>query len=110
MSEISIHAVDVARGEPARGMRVRVYRTAPRRELIADDRIGENGSFPAVIGDLAAGSYEAVFSVGAFYRSAGADSGFLDEVPFAFVVAEGSEHYHLPFKFTPWGFSLFRGR
>jgi len=30
-------------------------------------------------------------------------------VPFRFTVSAPDQHYHLPFKFTPWGFSLFRG-
>jgi 5-hydroxyisourate hydrolase len=30
-------------------------------------------------------------------------------VPFRFTIADAAQHYHLPFKFTPWGFSLFRG-
>ena len=31
------------------------------------------------------------------------------DVPFRFLVRNVAEHYHLPFKFTAWGFSLFRG-
>jgi 5-hydroxyisourate hydrolase-like protein (transthyretin family) len=38
-----------------------------------------------------------------------ADPPFLDVVPFRFGIADASEHYHLPLKLTPWGFSLFRG-
>ena len=34
---------------------------------------------------------------------------FLDLVPFRFTIADAAQHFHLPFKFTPWGFSLFRG-
>ena len=32
---------------------------------------------------------------------------FLDTVPFRFRVGAG--HCHLPLKFTPWGYALFRG-
>jgi len=28
---------------------------------------------------------------------------------FRFGIDRVEEHFHLPFKFTPWGFSLFRG-
>ena len=34
---------------------------------------------------------------------------FLEVVPFRFGIADPLQHYHLPLKLTPWGFSLFRG-
>ena len=34
---------------------------------------------------------------------------FLDVVTYAFGIADPAQHYHLPFKLTPWGYSLFRG-
>ena len=36
-------------------------------------------------------------------------SRLLDVVPFRFVISRVEEHYHLPLKFTPFGYSLFRG-
>jgi 5-hydroxyisourate hydrolase len=30
-------------------------------------------------------------------------------MPFRFGIADPAQHYHLPLKVTPWGFSLFRG-
>ena len=60
----------------------------------------------------AVSGYEVVFEVGAFYRAQGADlpsPAFLEEVPYRFHIADAAQHYHLPFKFTDWGFSLFRG-
>ena len=61
---------------------------------------------------ITAGGYEAGFSVGAFYRAQGVevpDPAFLEEVVYRFHITEAAQHFHLPFKFTPWGFSLFRG-
>ena len=58
------------------------------------------------------GAYEVVFHVGDYFRATGAPTStppFLDLVPFRFTVADATQHYHLPFKFTPWGFSLSRG-
>ena len=34
---------------------------------------------------------------------------FLDAVTFHFGIADPAQHYHLPFKCTPWGYSCFRG-
>jgi 5-hydroxyisourate hydrolase len=61
---------------------------------------------------MAAGMYEAVFHVADWYRAQGVElpaPAFLDAVPFRFGIADPAQHYHLPLKVTPWGFSLFRG-
>ena len=58
------------------------------------------------------GVYEVEFEVGTFFRNAGVavpDPSFLDVAVFRFGIDRINEHFHLPFKFTPWGFSLFRG-
>jgi len=110
---ISIHAVDVAQGRPAQGLRVEVHALEPERRLVAEGRLGSNGllDHPIASGDgVAFGPYEAVFHIGAYLAAAGfRDAAFLNVVPFRFVVARPEEHYHLPLKFTPFGFSLFRG-
>ena len=61
---------------------------------------------------MAPGFYEAVFHVAEFYRDAGiAQAGvpFFDVVTYRFGVADPLQHYHLPMKLTPWGYSCFRG-
>lgn len=113
---ISIHCVDVARGRVAVGLRVALYRLDTDGPcLIAQGAVGAKGLFehPALMGtEVRAAGYEAVFEVGDFCRACGTDlpsPAFLEQVPYRFHIAEVSQHYHLPFKFTPWGFSLFRG-
>jgi 5-hydroxyisourate hydrolase len=116
---LSIHCVDVSSGRVASGLRVTVQRLGPDGEpsgpLLADGEIGANGvlQHPALMSDaITAGGYEVRFFVGDFYRHKGLTSdavGFLDVVPYRFHIAEVSQHFHLPFKFTAWGFSLFRG-
>lgn len=110
---ISIHCVDVARGKIAVGLAVALVRLdgVP----IANGRIRPNGVLDdaALCGDLViAGGYEVTFKVGDFYRASGVEipsPAFLEDVPYRFHIADVAQHYHLPFKFTPWGFSLFRG-
>jgi 5-hydroxyisourate hydrolase len=109
---ISIHGVDVARGMPAKGLRVELHRLSPDAALLADGTLAGNGALDhaTVRGDgIIAGEYEVRFHVGAWLKAQGATIGILDVVPFRFTVAAPEQHYHLPFKFTPWGFSLFRG-
>jgi len=116
---ISIHCVDVASGRLAVGLHVQVQRLdangLPQGEPLAEGRVGSNGllQHPALMSDaITAGGYEVRFAVGDFYRSQGmAPTGavFLEVVPYRFHIADPVQHYHLPFKFTAWGFSLFRG-
>jgi 5-hydroxyisourate hydrolase len=108
---ISVHAVDVARGRVADGMLVQIerLRSDGSRARIAEGRIGANGTLdhPVVGGEgVDEGTYEVLFHVGAFY---GETAPFLDIVPFRFTVGDAAPHYHLPIKFTPFGFSLYRG-
>jgi 5-hydroxyisourate hydrolase len=111
MPGVSIHAVDVSRGIVAQGMHVELYRRDAR---LAEGRIGANGLFehPALKQRFAADEYRAVFHVADYYRGAGVAlpaRPFLHVVRYDFGIAEPEQHYHLPFKCTPWGYSCFRG-
>jgi 5-hydroxyisourate hydrolase len=116
---ISIHCVDVASGRVATGLRVAVWRLGSDGELagapLAEGAIGSNGllQHAALMSEaITAGGYEVRFCVGDFYRARGSavpDPAFLEVVPYRFHIADTAQHYHLPFKFTAWGFSLFRG-
>lgn len=111
---ISIHAVDVANGIPAGGLGVRLY-FGEDRQLIAEGECLDGGllDHPGARGEgIKRGLYEVEFDVGKFYREKGVeipDPAFVDTVVFRFGIDEVEQHFHLPFKFTPWGFSLFRG-
>jgi len=112
---ISIHGVDVARGVPASGLLVGVERLGPARLAVAAGRLGANGllDHPIARGEgVEAGAYEVQFHIAEYLRASGYPAeqvGFLDVLPFRFVVTKVDEHYHLPLKFTPWGIMLFRG-
>lgn len=106
---ISIHAVDVASGRPAEGLRVEIWRVAPTRAKIAEGHLLANGTLdhPVAQGDgVEAGEYEVLFHLGEFFAG---DAGFLTVTPFRFAIVNVDEHFHLPMKFTRWGFALFRG-
>lgn len=109
---ISIHAVDISIGRVAAGLHVELLRLEPSPALVATGVIGPNGllDHASATGEgVVAGLYEVRFDLGGFFARAGRDAPFLDQVPFRFHVRNVAEHYHLPFKFTPYGFSLFRG-
>lgn len=116
MPGISIHVVDVSRGVVAHGMRV---------SLSSIDRDGAEALICA--GSIAAsglledkrmhttfgvGCYVARFEIAEFYQRSGVAvpaQPFLGTVCYTFGIDDPQQHYHLPFKCTPWGYSCFRG-
>ena len=111
MPGVSIHVVDVSRGVVAAGMRVELLRDG---RLIAGGKISAKGLLEerALDETIPAGSYDAVFHVAAWYREQGVNLPrvpFLDVVTYRFGISDPAQHFHLPFKCTPWGYSCFRG-
>jgi 5-hydroxyisourate hydrolase len=116
MPGVSVHVVDVSRGVPAAGMAVAFYAVdaGGRARLVTRGEIDARGLLvaPELDAAFAPGAYRAVFEVGNYYRAAGVplpSVPFLDRVSYDFGIADATQHYHLPFKCTPWGYSCFRG-
>lgn len=116
MPGLSIHVVDVSRGLLCEGMRVTVYalESIAEKKLICEGLTKRSGLLedPALAGSFAAGRYRAVFQVGDYFRRTHVVLPlvpFLDVVSFDFGVDDPQQHYHLPMKVTPWGYSCFRG-
>ena len=108
---VSIHVVDVSRGVVAHGMRVELRHDG---RAIAAGTISAKGLLaePALDATFAPGAYEALFHVAEWYRAQNVQLPtipFLDVVSYRFGIADPAQHYHLPFKCTPWGYSCFRG-
>ena len=112
---ISIHAVDVSRGVPAAGLAVRLLRADGDRQLVAQGICKAGGHFEHPVSSgvgVGRGLYQIEFDVAAYYRANQVtipSPAFLEVAVFRFGIDHVEEHFHLPFKFTPWGFSLFRG-
>ena len=116
MSGVSIHVVDVSRGRVAAGMDIAFYALGEGNQarLVADGKASPRGLLedPALNAAFPPGRYRAVFQVGAYYRAHAVplpEVPFLDVVTYDFGIADPGQHYHLPFKCTPWGYSCFRG-
>lgn len=117
MPGISIHVVDVTRGLPARGMLVQIHRMDEAgRHLVAGGAVGADGvvAHPVTTGaGVEPGPHDVELAAGDFYRALGVEVGapaFLEIATFRFTVVDTTEHYHLPVKLSPWGFSVWRGR
>jgi len=113
---LTTHVLDTARGLPAAGLEVVLYRLdgAERHELarMPTNADGRTDS-PILPQDrFCPGRYELVFAAGAYLRAtgqAGADPLFLDEVPIRFGMSDPDSHYHVPLLLSPFGFSTYRG-
>jgi 5-hydroxyisourate hydrolase len=112
---LTTHVLDTARGCPAEGLRIVLYRVAGKahRKIVemvtnADGRTDT----PILPHDqFRTGQYELVFFAGAYLRAsgqAGAEPLFLDDVPIRFGMAL-EDHYHVPLLLSPYGYSTYRG-
>ena len=115
MGRLTTHVLDTARGIPAGGVALELYRLRPGRELLAEAVTNADGRLDAPILEgeaFSAGIYELVFKAGAYFRAGDADlpePPFVDEVVLRFGIAEAGSHYHVPLLVSPWSYSTYRG-
>lgn len=110
---LSTHVLDTARGIPAGGVKIVLYRvTGNSHKKIAEAVTNADGRTerPLLAGKaFTAGLYELVFCVGDYLRAGGVAQLFLDEVPVRFGVSDAEAHYHVPLLLSPFGYSTYRG-
>ncbi|MCP5036288.1 MAG: hydroxyisourate hydrolase [Rhodobacteraceae bacterium] len=113
---LTTHVLDTARGAPAAGLRITLYRVeGASREILAESVTNADGRTDTPIlpkGDFAIGTYELVFFAGEYLRitgQAGETPLFLDEVPIRFGMSDPDAHYHVPLLLSPYGYSTYRG-
>jgi 5-hydroxyisourate hydrolase len=116
MGRLSTHVLDTARGKPAAGVRITLFRISGQsHRKVAEMVTNADGrtDSPMLEGAaLTAGSYELVFAAGDYLRASGqAGEGmlFLDEIPIRFGVPDAAAHYHVPLLISPFGYSTYRG-
>lgn len=107
---LSTHVLDVARGLPAAGIEVALYRLdGADRALVARAETDEEGRIGAPFGGtLKPGWYELLFAAGA-YLSRWKIESFYDEIPVRFLIDSSSARYHVPLLLAPYGYSTYRG-
>lgn len=112
---LTTHVLDTARGRPAQGMKILLYR------IEGDDRVpygmkvtNEDGRTDGPIlpeTEFRTGTYELEFHAGAWLDANGfpkENPRFLDIVPIRFGMSEPA-HYHVPLLVSPYGYSTYRG-
>lgn len=112
---LTTHVLDTARGCPAEGLKIDLYRIrGDMREHLRtlytnDDGRTDDQILPAA--EFATGIYELVFHAGSYLDAIGAapeTPRFLDTVPLRFGMSEEA-HYHVPLLLSPFGYSTYRG-
>ena len=117
---LTTHVLDTARGVPAAGVAIELYRlhgegNEERRERlvrVVTNADGRTDRPPLQGVDLRAGRYELVFLIGDYFRRTLpelAEPPFIDRVPVRFGVADPEAHYHVPLLASPWSYSTYRG-
>lgn len=113
---VTTHVLDAARGCPARGMVIELYRiSGETRALLRRVETNDDGRTDAPVipkGEVEAGVYELVFHAGDYLDQAGVATEspkFLDLIPIRFGVADTAAHYHVPLLLSPYSYSTYRG-
>jgi len=112
---LTTHVLDTARGRPAAGLRIDLYRIEDEtrshiRTLTTNpDGRTDEPILPAT--EFQPGTYELLFHAGAYLDACGTppeEPRFLDEVPLRFGMSEAA-HYHVPLLLSPFGYATYRG-
>ncbi|MBV1867946.1 MAG: hydroxyisourate hydrolase [Marinosulfonomonas sp.] len=112
---LTTHVLDTARGVPASGMKIELYRLDSGRDLIRAMQTNSDGRTDSPIlpaDEFSTGSYELVFHAGAYLDAIGTppeSPRFLDEIPIRFGISDPESHYHVPLLISPFGYSTYRG-
>lgn len=110
MSKITTHVLDLARGVPAAGMKIRLERkTGDHWLFIGDGRTDHDGRLRSLApDDIEEGVYRLTFDTRSYWDAHGTH-GFYPEASIVFEVREPAHHHHVPLLLSPWGYSTYRG-
>ena len=117
MTGLTTHVLDTARGVPAKGLKIDLYRlSGSEREKVKSVSTNDDGRVdggPLLADDaFREGEYELVFHAGDYLRTTGhslPEPAFLDRIPIRFGIADTTAHYHVPLLLSPFGYSTYRG-
>jgi 5-hydroxyisourate hydrolase len=112
---LTTHVLDTARGLPAAGLEIDLYRIeGETRTHLRHAVTNADGRTDAPIlpgEEFRTGTYELVFHAGAYLDAIGVppeSPRFLDLVPLRFGMSEAA-HYHVPLLLSPFGYATYRG-
>ncbi len=108
---LSTHVLDTARGRPAAGVRIELFREGV---LIKEGITNRNGRTEEALIEgepLRIGRYELRFHVADYFAGwpATAEPPWYDIIPVRFAIAEPEGHYHTPLLLGAWTYTTYRG-
>lgn len=118
MPGLTTHILDLTHGKPAEHVKVQLFKFNPatsRWRRLAETVTNKDGRTDAPLlsaEKIDSGLYQLVFSIGAYFRSQGAnlpDPPFWGEVPVRFNISDPAAGYHIPLLISPWGYQTYRG-
>jgi 5-hydroxyisourate hydrolase len=101
---LTTHVLDTARGRPAAGVPIELFRLDPRTPLKATATNADGRTDEPLLTALEVARYELLFFVGAYFGE-----GLYDELPIRFRIEDAGAHYHVPLLISPWSYSTYRG-
>jgi 5-hydroxyisourate hydrolase len=112
---LTTHVLDLAKGGPAEGMRIELFRVdSENRSLLKTMVTNNDGRTDKQIlphDEFQTGEYELVFHAGDYLDATEVqkiEPRFLDRIPLRFGMSSQS-HYHVPLLLSPFGYSTYRG-
>ena len=113
MKRISTHVLDIAQGQPAQDLAVRLERReiSGHWVMLASARTDDNGRCMQLLPEkepLCAGIYRLSFDTASYHHAHKAE-GLYPVVEITFQVHEGESHFHIPLLLSPHGYTTYRG-
>ncbi|MSU89378.1 hydroxyisourate hydrolase [Rhodobacteraceae bacterium 2CG4] len=112
---LTTHVLDTARGRPAEGMKIELFRIEGDRrthlKTLTTNSDGRTDERILPADRFATGIYELVFHAGAYLDGTNVpreNPRFLDVIPLRFGMSEAT-HYHVPLLLSPYSYATYRG-
>ena len=119
MSGLTTHVLDTARGRPASGLAIDLFRRDGNKGdqlvLIVSAITNDDGRCDSPLLDgnaIKRGRYQLLFKVAEYLRREGDELPnipFLDDIVINFGVEDLTQHYHVPLLLSAYGYSTYRG-
>jgi 5-hydroxyisourate hydrolase len=112
MGKLTTHVLDTAKGKPASGMKIELFRN---NESLGTFVTNADGRIDGAILEgsrFETGTYELRFHAGNYLRQSTPmlqDLLFLDVIPIRFGISDSTQHYHVPLLLSPFSYSTYRG-
>jgi 5-hydroxyisourate hydrolase len=106
VTSLSTHVLDTEAGTAAAGVPVTLLRGA---EILAGGVTNPDGRIPDLAGVLAAGAYQLVFDIAAYFDARGRSAPFLQRVTVEFRISPTDAHIHVPLLLAPYACTTYRG-